>query len=288
MIVMKFGGTSVGDAARIANVAHIVKDHWKSGEVIVVVVSAMAGVTNSIIRAARLAAQGDVAGAQEIVSSLREQHYIAASILFSDTMERNNFEAYAEERLRSLERYCQSFAVLGEVTVRGLDQVVGAGESLSARLLAGALCCEGLTAQAVDATDLVITDDNFGSASPLMPITRQRVQTRLIPLIETGKIPVVTGYIGATQDGIPTTLGRGGSDYSAAILGACLNADEVWIWTDVDGILTADPNIVPHARTLEALSYAEAAELAYFGADVLHPKTIRPVEERGYSAGLSL
>ena len=281
MIVMKFGGTSVGDAGRIANVARIVRDHWRNGEAIVVVVSAMAGVTSDIIRAARLAVRGDAAEAQDIISSLRERHRAVASVLFADAVERVNLDAYAEERFRDLERYCESFAMLGEVTVRGLDQVAGVGESLSIRLLTGALCREGITAQAVDATDLVVTDDNFGSARPLMPITRQRVRARLIPLVEAGEIPVVTGYIGATQDGVPTTLGRGGSDYSAAILGACLDADEVWIWTDVDGILTADPNVVPQASTLEVLSYAEAAELAYFGADVLHPKTIRPVEERG-------
>ena len=281
MIVMKFGGTSVGDATRMANVARIVTEHRRDDEAIVVVASAMAGVTNDIVRAARLAAQGDVAGTHHIISSLRERHCAAASLLFTDGAERTQIETYFQERLQDLERYCQSFAMLGEVTVRGLDQVVGAGESMAVRLLTGALRREGIAARAVDATGLVVTDGNFGGARPLMAITRKRVREQVVPLIEAAQTPVVTGYIAATEDGIPTTLGRGGSDYSAAILGACLDADEVWIWTDVDGILTADPNIVPQASTLEVLGYAEAAELAYFGADVLHPKTIRPVEERG-------
>ena len=281
MIVMKFGGTSVGSVERIANVARIVSDYRQRGQEIVVVASAMAGVTSDVIRAARLAAQGDSARARQVVSSLRRQHCEAAAVVFGDGAERSDYEAYAEGRFQDLERYCQSYAVLGEITVRSLDQVVGVGEFLSVRLLAGSLRQEGTSARAEDATDFVVTDDDFGSAKPLMLLTREKTRARLLPLIEEGVVPVVTGYIGATEDGVPTTLGRGGGDYSAAILGACLDAHEVWIWTDVDGILTADPNIVPHARTLEALSYAEAAELAYFGADVLHPKTIRPVEERG-------
>jgi len=281
MIVMKFGGTSVGSVERIANVARIVSDYRQRDEEIVVVASAMAGVTGDIIRAARLAAQGGAAGAQQVVSSLRQRHYQAAAVVFGDGAERSGYEAFAEGRFQDLERYYQSYAVLGEITVRSLDQVVGVGESLSVRLLAGSMRQEGTSARAEDATDFVVTDDDFGSAKPLMPLTREKARARLLPLINEGIVPVVTGYIGATEDGVPTTLGRGGGDYSAAILGACLDACEVWIWTDVDGILTADPNIVPHARTLETLSYAEAAELAYFGADVLHPKTIRPVEEHG-------
>jgi aspartokinase/homoserine dehydrogenase 1 len=281
MIVMKFGGTSLGDAERIVNVANIVRDHSLECQGIVVVASAMAGVTNGIIRAARLAAQGDASAAKKTVASLRERHRDTASILLDGATERREYEIYAEGRFEELERHYDSYAILGEMTVRSLDQVVGAGESLSVRLLAGCLRRQGVAAQPIDATELIVTDDHFGSARPLMPATRQKTRTRLLPLIGNDTIPVVTGYIGATEGGLPTTLGRGGGDYSAAILGACLDAAEVCIWTDVDGILTADPTLVPHARTLEALSYAEAAELAYFGADVLHPRTIGPVEERG-------
>jgi len=280
MIVMKFGGTSVGDAGLIANVAGIVREHHQRGESIVVVASALATVTSSIIQAARLAARGDLGGAREVTSLLRDRHYAAASALLKDG-QRDEFEAYTERRLDELERHCESYAVLGEVTVRSLDQVVGIGESLSVRLLAGALQRQAVSAQPIDATELVVTDDAFGNARPLTDVTRRKTRSRILPLVEAGCIPVVTGYIAATEHGHPTTLGRGGGDYSAAIIGACLDATEVWVWTDVDGILTADPALVPQSRTLEALSYAEAAELAYLGADVLHPKTIGPVEEHG-------
>ncbi len=184
-----------------------------------------------------------------------------------------------EDRLHELERLYRSIAILGELTARGCDAVASFGEQLSSNVLAAVLRQRGARAQAVSATELIVTDDNFGAAAPLPEPTRRRLRQRLGPLVEQGVIPVVTGYIGATASGVTTTLGRGGSDYSAAIVGAGLEAEEVWIWSDVDGILTADPNIVPQARTLAELSYAEAADLAYFGADVLHPKTIRPVVE---------
>jgi aspartate kinase len=159
--------------------------------------------------------------------------------------------------------------------------VASFGEQLSVTILAAALRERGLRAQAIVATELVVTDDHFGDATPLLDETRQRFQQRVRPLLDRGVVPVITGYIGATKDGVTTTLGRGGSDYTAAIAGACLSAREVWIWSDVDGILTADPNLVAQARTLAELSYAEASNLAYFGADVLHPKTIRPVVAQG-------
>jgi aspartate kinase len=162
-----------------------------------------------------------------------------------------------------------------------LDEIVSTGERLSARLLAGALCELGLRGVAVEATELIVTDNASGRAEPLMAQTRERATARLLPLLEDDSVPVVTGFIGATAGGMLTTLGRGGSDYSATILGAALDATEVIIWTDVDGVLTADPRLVPEARTLREISYNEAAELAYFGAKVLHPKTLRPVSEAG-------
>jgi aspartate kinase len=171
--------------------------------------------------------------------------------------------------------------MLGELTPRGYDAVAAFGEQLSTGILAAALRERGVRAEALSATDLLVTDDNHGAATPLMEPSRQRLTRRITPLIERGVLPVITGYVGATEAGVTTTLGRGGSDFSAAVIGAGLDADEVWIWSDVDGILTADPNIVPQARTLSELSYAEAANLAYYGADVLHPKTIRPVIKRG-------
>ncbi|MBC8448403.1 MAG: aspartate kinase [Chloroflexi bacterium] len=278
MLVMKFGGTSVGDAQRIAAVADIVRGNENKT---VVVVSAMSGVTDSLIQAARAAAEGQDGVYRATRTKLLAHHLDTVDTLLSESCERLDVAGFIEDRLHDLERLCRSIAVLGELTARGSDAVASIGEELSAQVLAATLRDRGTRAQAVSATELIVTDDNFGAANLQMEATASRVRQRLNPLVERGVVPVVTGYIAATADGVTTTLGRGGSDYSAAILGACLDADEVWIWTDVDGILTADPHIAPEARTLTELSYDEAAALAYFGADVLHPKTIKPVVEKG-------
>jgi aspartokinase/homoserine dehydrogenase 1 len=284
MIVHKFGGTSVGNAERFASVADIViEQRSKSSagleEKIVVVVSAMSGVTDRLIAGARAAAEGKDAAYREVKAKLLSRHLDVVETLLTHSPGRLEVGGLIEDRLHDLERFYRSIAVLGELTARGRDAVASVGEQLSSNILAALLRERGLRAQAISATDLLVTDDNFGAAVPLMEQTRGRLQQRVKPLVERSIIPVITGYIAATEEGVTTTLGRGGSDYTAAVVGAGLDADEVWIWSDVDGILTADPNIVPHARTLAELSYAEAANLAYFGADVLHPKTIRPVIE---------
>jgi aspartokinase/homoserine dehydrogenase 1 len=286
MIVHKFGGTSVGDAACFAGVAEIVATHheregWPATAETVIVVSAMSGVTDQLISGARAAAEGKDSVYRGIKAALLTRHLEVVETLLTGSRERLNAGGLVEDRLHELERFYRSIAMLGELTPRGCDAVASFGEQLSANILAAVLREHGLRAQALSATDLIVTDDHFGTAMPQMEATRQRLQQRLRPLVDRGVIPVVTGFVGATEQGVTTTLGRGGSDFSAAILGAGLDADEVWIWSDVDGILTADPNIVPYARTLSELSYAEAADLAYFGAEVLHPKTIRPVIERG-------
>jgi aspartokinase/homoserine dehydrogenase 1 len=284
MIVHKFGGTSVGDAQCFASVADIVIErHNKTSGAArggtVVVVSAMSGVTNQLIAGARAAAEGKDAVYREIKAGLLSRHLEVVETLLGQSPERLEVGGLIEDRLHELERLYRSIAVLGELTVRGCDAVASFGEQLSASVLAAVLRERGVCAQAISATELIVTDDNFGAATPLMDHIRQQLQQRIRPLIERDVIPVITGYIAATEEGVTTTLGRGGGDYTAAIVGAGLNADEVWIWSDVDGILTADPNIVPQARTLTELSYTEAADLAYFGADVLHPRTIRPVTE---------
>ena len=284
MIVHKFGGTSVGDAQRFASVANIVIEHHGQtngaamGET-VVVVSAMSGVTSQLIAGARAAAEGKDTVYREIKAGLLSRHLDVVETLLNHSPERLEVGGLVEDRLHELERLYRSIAVLGELTVRGRDAVTSFGEQLSVNILAAVIRERGVRAQAISATELIVTDNNFGAATPLMDQTRQRLQQRVRPLVERGMIPVITGYIAATEDGVTTTLGRGGGDYTAALVGAGLNADEVWIWSDVDGILTADPNIVPQARTLTELSYTEAADLAYLGADVLHPKTIRPVLE---------
>ena len=294
MIVHKFGGTSIGNAQCFTNVADIVVEHYNRNQVfseksglyatpgeIIVVVSAMSGATNRLVAGARAAAEGQDTIYHKIKAKLLSRHLDVVETLLTHSPERLEVGGLIEDQLHDLERLYRSIAVLGELTVRGCDAVASFGERLSVSILAAVLRERGVRAQAISATQLIATDDNFGQATPLMDQTGQQLQRRIRPLVERGVIPVITGYIAATEDGVTTTLGRGGSDYTAAIVGAGLDADEVWIWSDVDGILTADPNIVPHARTLTELSYAEAAGLAYFGADVLHPKTIRPVVASG-------
>lgn len=277
---MKFGGTSVGDGTCIRRAAEIVAAEANDGP-LVVVVSAMSGVTNQLIAAAHASARGETRIAGELAGALRAQHEAAIDVLLSDGQARAQLVGETERVIEEVKGLCQGTALLRELTPRALDSISSTGERLSARLFADALCDLGHVGVAVDATELIVTDDVFGRAEPLMAATRERAAARLGPMLEARAIPVVTGFIGATAEGILTTLGRGGSDYSATILGAALDAAEVIIWTDVDGVLTADPRLVPDARTLQEISYNEAAELAYFGAKVLHPKTLRPVSEAG-------
>ena len=278
--IMKFGGTSVGDAARIRKVVEIIRDAAHDGE-LVVVVSAMSGVTNRLIEAARQAEAGNRAEVEAIFVELRERHQAAVSTLIRSipTWSRTNREL--RQIFEQGERLCQGTILLRELTVRANESILSLGERLSARLVAAALAECGERSEAIDATELVVTDSCHGAAEPLASPTRERCESRLRPLLQRGAVPIVTGFIGATAAGTLTTLGRGGSDYSATILGAALDADEVTIWTDVDGLMTADPRSVPGAATITEISYREAAELAHFGAKVLHPKTLRAIAQCG-------
>ncbi len=274
--VMKFGGTSVGDATCIARAAQIVSSAAE-GMRVVVVVSAMSGVTNRLIDAAKRASDGDVEASATLVESLRQQHRAALAVLVSEEASRLSVEHKLEEILAEGKRLYDGTAMLRELTPRALDIISSLGERLCAPMFAAALRQIGTLSHSVEATQLIVTDSYHGGAEPRADETRQRSSSHLLPLLAAGEVPIVTGFIGASQDGKLTTLGRGGSDYSATILGAALNADEIIIWTDVEGVLTADPRLVPEARTIPEISYREAAELAYFGAKVLHPKTLRPV-----------
>lgn len=278
--VMKFGGTSVGNAECIARAAQIIAKGARDGRC-VAVVSAMGGVTNRLIEAAKTAQAGNAAGATAIMESLRTQHETALESLVRNGEEcervRQKIEAVLAEGLR----FCGGTALLRELSPRTLDTISSLGERLSAPLVAAAVKELGLQSEAVEATELIVTDGFHGGAEPQMDWTRGKSHARLLPLLERGIVPIVTGFLGATTNGELTTLGRGGSDYSATILGAALNADEVIIWTDVDGVLTADPRLVVEAQAIAEISYREAAELAYFGAKVLHPKTLRPVVDAG-------
>ncbi len=279
-IVMKFGGTSVGDGQRIRDVAKLVSGYAAHGHAVVVVVSAMSGVTDALIRAARCAAHSDDQAAVSARQALTEQHFAALEQAIADPAARDALRDQIARGLSSFETLCHSIYILGELTPRALDAIASLGERQCAPIVAQALRECGRSSESVQATELIVTDDAFTQACPLMDATREKSSARLVPLLNARTIPVVTGFIGATQQGIITTLGRGGSDYTATILGSALDADEVWIWTDVNGVMTADPRIVPDAQTLAEISYSEAAELSYFGAKVIHPKTIAPAAER--------
>jgi aspartate kinase len=278
---MKFGGTSVGSVEAIKQAADIVLNEAQAWDRLAVVVSAMSGVTDALTQGALTAASGDDQTCRAVVTELRAQHYGVVDALFAADGERTQLLAIVDGFLDEFAAFGRSIHVLGEVTPRAMDAVTSLGERINARILAALLRQRGARSEAVDATELIVTDETFQGAVPLMDATCAQVSARLGPLLDEGVIPVVTGFIGATEGGVTTTLGRGGSDFSAAILGVCLDSDEVWTWTDVDGVMTADPRLVPDARVIPTLSYSEVGELAYFGAKVLHPRTIRPIVERG-------
>jgi aspartate kinase len=276
--VMKFGGTSVGNSECIARTARIIAKGAQEGRC-VAVVSAMSGVTNKLIDAAKLAQTGNVHGATAIIDALRIQHERTLQELVRNDTELERVRQKLEAVLLEGRRFCEGTALLRELSPRTMDTISSLGERLSAPLVSATIKELGLLSETVEATELIVTDEFHGGAEPLMDRTRGKSHARILPLLERGIVPIVTGFLGATATGELTTLGRGGSDYSATILGAALDADEVIIWTDVDGVLSADPRLVSEAQVIPEISYREAAELAYFGAKVLHPKTLRPVVE---------
>jgi len=278
--IMKFGGTSVGDASCIRRSAQIVANACREFSV-AVVVSAMSGVTNRLIDAAHQAKRGDREAGKTIADVLRRQHTEALAALVTEEPVRQRVECRVEEILAEGSRLYEGTALLRELTARTLDAISSLGERLCAPVFSAALRELDVPSIAIEATELIVTDSFHGGAEPQAESTRQNSQARLGPLLKAGQVPIITGFIGATADGVLTTLGRGGSDYSATILGAALDADEIIIWTDVEGVLTADPRLISEARTIPEISYREAAELAYFGAKVLHPKTLRPVLPAG-------
>jgi aspartate kinase len=278
MIVMKFGGTSVGSPERIRGVAARVRERLDREPV--VVVSALSGVTDLLIRGARLALERDPK-ALDVPREVHARHNDAVRDLVPAGDERNRLLAHVEDVVKELETIYTGVLYLGELTPRSLDAVSGMGERLSSEIAAAALVAEGLPAIAVDARKVMVTDETHGRAQPLLEETRVRVHELIRPLAESGKVPVLGGFIGNTRSGVTTTLGRGGSDWSAAVFGAVLPAEEIQIWTDVDGMMTLDPRVVPSARVIPEISFDEAAELAYFGAKVLHPATIKPAVELG-------
>jgi aspartate kinase len=276
MIVMKFGGTSVQDASAILNAASITMREERTS---LVVVSACAGVTDALSEAAHCASSGFFQDANRIVDALEVRHSaIADELLNQDSSDR--FTNVLWKDTAALRKYVQSVGVLKELTPRTLDQFLAYGERWSSLLLYQILLQFGVPVELIDASSVVITDQEFNRGTPLWDEIETRSRNLILPLLEQNQIVITQGFLGATIDGIPTTLGRGGSDYSASIFGAVLGADEIQIWTDVDGILTADPSIYPDALPISELTFDEASELAYFGAKVLHPSTILPAVQK--------
>jgi len=273
MIVCKFGGTSVQDAEAMTRVAEIISARRKQQPI--VVASAMGKTTNQLLEAAKTASAGKRQEALDLLTKLKEKHFKEAQKLGISITEGwvfDTLQAYFKE-MRDL---AKGLAALGELTPRITDAMASYGERLSTVILTQALENNGIPAQLMDARECIITDDSFMRASPLFDLTDAAIVEHFRPVLKAGKTPVFQGFIGRTRGGITTTIGRGGSDYSAAIVGAALDADDIQIWTDVDGIMTTDPRMVKEARRIKAISFDEAAELAYFGAKVLHPATIIP------------
>ncbi len=276
-IVMKFGGTSVGDAKAIGRVVEIVRGRLDQRPV--VVVSAMARVTDQLLQMARAAGNGDRKTALILARELRERHYNTAGELLGTALF-TQFHSDLGTEFEDMEELLRGISAVGELTPRTTDNVASFGEVLSSKLVTAALSAHGIEATLVDSRDCIVTDGNFTRATPLYEETNIKLGNLVQPLIGLGRVPVMGGFIGANRSGTTTTIGRGGSDFSAAIVGAGLGAEKIEIWTDVDGMLTTDPNLCPEARRIKVISFDEAAELAYFGAKVLHPATVLPAIQK--------
>ena len=278
-IVMKFGGTSIKDGPMMERAIEIIKSRADRNPL--VVFSAMGGVTDLLHECAERAHQGDENGALRLFANeIEQRHRDAVEYLISDDSVKSKVLTQLQEYFSEIKRLLSGLAILGELTMRSLDSILTYGERMSTFILANAMRARDLDVSLLDAREFLKTDHQYGQANPISKISEGNVQKMCGTLLESGKIVISQGFTGSTEEGVTTTLGRGGSDYSAAILGAYLNAAEIEIWTDVDGVMTADPRVVPEAHTISELSYEEAAELSYFGAKVLHSKTVRPAVEK--------
>ena len=280
MIVCKFGGTSVGDAEAIGRAAAIVAG--RRARQPVVVVSALGGTTNELLRVAEQAAKGQLIGALRAVEALRDRHLAQTELLLAGDSNVADVSSELSAMFDELAALAEALTTLGDLTPRSLDTIASLGEQLSSVLVVAAFRKHRLPAEHLDARAVIITDSSYTCAEPQIEAIGEATQRLVMPLVRAGRIPVMGGFIGGAQGtGITTTLGRGGSDYSASLIGAALQADAIEIWTDVDGMLTADPRVVSDARLIERIGFDEASELASFGAKVLHPNTIAPAVMRG-------
>ncbi len=277
MIVMKFGGTSVEDAKAIERAAAIVKG--RRAQKPVVVVSAMAKVTDQLLAMARAAGAGDRKTALKLCRALQERHYNTAGELLGTALF-TQFHSDLGVDFEALDELLRGIAAVGELTPRTTDHVAAFGEMLSSKIVTAAFSAHGIESALVDSRECIVTDNSHTRAAPLFEETNERLRANLQPLLDKDRVPVMGGFIGSTKAGITTTIGRGGSDLSAAIVGAGLGAERIEIWTDVDGMMTTDPHLCPEARRIKVISFDEAAELAYFGAKVLHPATVLPAVQK--------
>ena len=278
---MKFGGVCTSSGINILHIADIVQRHLREGDKIVLVISAMAGVTDELINLINLALTSNMSEVGKSVATIREKHIQACSEALKDEKLRLETMQDIEDLVQELYFTLKIVSYLKEASPRTRDRVLAFGEKMATRIVWRTLLSEGIKAEYFTGGQAgIITDDNFGRANPIMSLCEEKLKENLAPLLERGIVPVVTGFIGQTVDGVETTLGRGGSDYSATIIGAALEFDEVWVWKDVEGIMTADPKIVPDAKPIPKISYEEATELAYFGAKVLHPLALKPLIEK--------
>jgi len=273
---MKFGGTSVADGKKLRHVAELVKSYHENGNQIVVVTSALGGVTDAILEEAHEASkEGKVSRVKEFIADLTKQHHAATHESVGDNASTEDIIAELDARIEEIEKALTGICYLGELTLRSIDYLSSYGERMAAPILSGLIRSLGIESSHFTGGEIgIITDNNFGSAHPLES-SYEKIKKHLSPLLP-GTIPVVAGFIGEDGNGIITTLGRGGSDFTASIIGAALNADEIWLWKEVPGIMTTDPKLVPEARPLKVISYIEAMEMSFFGAKVLHPKAIEP------------
>lgn len=275
---MKFGGVCTSSGTNISRITDIVKRHLEQGDKIVLVTSAMAEVTDMLITLIDCALKDKMNEELRLLSIIRNRHIQACTEAIKDDELRAITVQELEEDVRELSSLLKIISYIKEATPRLKDRVLAFGEKMATKIVWRAILSRGIRAEYFTGGQAgIITDNNFGQANPIMSLCEDRLRSTLLPLIEKGVVPVVTGFIGQTIDGVETTLGRGGSDYTATIIGAALGFDEVWVWKDVEGIMTADPKIVPNAKPIPKISYDEAAELAYFGARVLHPLALKPL-----------
>lgn len=279
---MKFGGTSVATGKNIRHVAKLIANNRSEDCAVVAVVSALEGVTDQLIQAAEEAKKGNHEYIRKFKQEILERHLITAKKTIKNDQIREEVEQTLKARIDELEQVLTGIVYVGELTPKSRDTVISYGEKLSAPIVSGALQDLGLKSEHLTGGEAgIVTDSNFGEAGLLMNVTKYQVKKNLEPLLKKGAVPVLTGFIAATQNGETTTLGRGGSDYTATIIGAALEADEVWIWTDVNGLMTSDPKIVSSAKTINELSFQEATELTIFGAKAMHPRALEPARKEG-------